>query len=61
MLKLLAIARNALVVVSGIVIFGDHVTPMQFVGYAVTLSFFVFYNFVQFNPDTCASLDSCVR
>jgi len=61
MLKLLAIARNALVVVSGIVIFGDTVTPMQFVGYAITLSFFVFYNFVQFNPDVCVNFDSCAR
>ena len=55
MLKLLAIARNALVVFSGILFFQETVTPMQFVGYAITLVFFVVYNLAQFNPELCAA------
>ena len=47
MLKLLAIARNALVVCSGILLFGDRVTPIQFLGYSITLFFFVVYNCAQ--------------
>jgi len=53
MLKLLAIARNALFVFSGIVFFEDKVTPIQFVGYTVTLVFFVVYNMLQFYPNAC--------
>ena len=55
MLKLLAIARNALVVFSGILFFQETVTPMQFVGYAITLAFFVVYNLAQFYPELCAA------
>jgi len=51
MLKLLAIARNAVVVFSGIVLFQDRVTPIQFLGYAITLFFFVLYNVFQFHPE----------
>ena len=44
MLKLLAISRNAFVVFAGIMLFGDVVGEVQFVGYAVSLVFFVAYN-----------------
>ena len=48
MLKLLAIARNALVVCSGIALYGDRITPVQLFGYVVTLFFFVVYTVLQF-------------
>jgi len=51
MLKLLAIARNAAVVFSGIVLFQDRVTPLQFLGYAITLFFFALYNVFEFHPE----------
>ena len=76
MLKLLAIARNALVVFSGILFFQapsrpkvpcrpprpspltslppplqDRVTPIQFLGYSITLVFFAVYNLMQFYPE----------
>lgn len=54
MLKLLAIARNTLVVFSGIVIFGDHVTNVQFVGYSISLTFFVWYNYLQLKAQQSA-------
>ena len=44
MLKLLAISRNALVVFAGIMAFHDQVAPIQFVGYAISLTFFAAYN-----------------
>ena len=47
MLKLLAISRNALVVVAGIVLFSEHVSGVQFVGYAISLTFFGAYNFAR--------------
>lgn len=50
MLKLLAIARNALVVLSGIVFFADSVTPIQVVGYSVSLFFFSIYNYLLLRP-----------
>ena len=40
MLKLLAISRNALVVLAGIMLFAEHVSPIQFIGYAISLVFF---------------------
>lgn len=43
MLKLLAISRNALVVVSGIVLFQDTVGPLQLAGYLMSLFFFGVY------------------
>ena len=46
MLKLLAISRNAIVVLAGIVIFSDHVTSVQFCGYAISLVFFAAYNYM---------------
>jgi hypothetical protein len=44
MLKLLAISRNTLVVLSGITLFGDVVTRTQFVGYSISLICFGIYN-----------------
>lgn len=55
MLKCLAIARNALVVVAGIVLFGDQVSAVQAFGYAVSLFFFCVYNYLQLWPEPCAS------
>jgi len=46
MLKLLAISRNALVVFAGIVLFSEHVSSIQFVGYAISLTFFAAYNYL---------------
>jgi len=62
MLKLLAIARNALVVLSGILFFGDRVTLLQLLGYSITLVFFVLYNLVQFYPQVAERMiDACWR
>ena len=41
------ISRNALVVVSGIVLFHETVSRVQAVGYFISLSFFVLYNYLQ--------------
>jgi len=46
MLKLLAISRNALVVFAGIILFSEHVSAVQFVGYAISLTFFAVYNYL---------------
>lgn len=46
MLKLLAIARNAFVVLSGIIFFSEHITPVQLAGYSVSLTFFSVYNYL---------------
>ena len=46
MLKLLAIARNAVVVMAGILLFSEHVSNTQLVGYSVSISFFVVYNYL---------------
>ena len=46
MLKLLAISRNALVVFAGIVLFSEHVSELQFVGYSISIAFFAAYNYV---------------
>ena len=46
MLKLLAISRNALVVLAGILLFADHVSRIQFCGYAISLFFFSIYNYL---------------
>ena len=54
MLKLLAIARNALVVFAGIMLFSDRVSTLQFVGYSISLTFFALYNYLQIRPDGCA-------
>mmetsp|Transcript_39372 Transcript_39372/g.86565 ORF Transcript_39372/g.86565 Transcript_39372/m.86565 type:complete len:366 (+) Transcript_39372:244-1341(+) len=47
MLKLLSISRNALVVVAGIFCFQETVTPSQFLGYFITLTFFIVYSVLQ--------------
>ena len=47
MLKLLAVARNALVVVSGMLLYDDKVSLLQACGYSVSLLFFVVYNWLQ--------------
>ena len=46
MLKLLAISRNALVVLAGILLFADQVSRVQFCGYALSLTFFALYNYI---------------
>ena len=46
MLKLLAISRNTLVVFTGIMLFNEHVSNIQFVGYTISLTFFTAYNYV---------------
>ena len=46
MLKLLAISRNALVVFVGIVLFADHVSGIQFLGYTLSILFFAAYNYI---------------
>lgn len=47
MLKLLAISRNAMVVFSGIMLFDESVSSIQAVGYFISLTFFVIYNYLQ--------------
>jgi drug/metabolite transporter (DMT)-like permease len=47
MLKLLAISRNALVVVCGVTVFGEETSPLQMCGYAILLSSFIYYNWLQ--------------
>ena len=47
MLKLLAISRNALVVLCGIFIFGDRLTSLQFFGYGLSVFFFIVYTTMQ--------------
>ena len=46
MLKLLAISRNALVVLAGILLFADQVSRVQFVGYTISIVFFALYNYL---------------
>ena len=46
MLKLLAISRNALVVFVGIVLFAEHVSGIQFLGYTLSILFFAAYNYI---------------
>ncbi len=46
-LKLLAIARNALVVVAGVLVFDETVGELQLLGYAISLTFFLVYNYFQ--------------
>ena len=48
MLKLLAISRNAFVVVSSTFLFDETVTLWQVFGYCVTLVFFLSYTYIQF-------------
>lgn len=47
MVKLLAISRNALIVVAGVFIFGDVTNSVQMCGYAILLTSFVFFNWLQ--------------
>mmetsp|Transcript_23943 Transcript_23943/g.44447 ORF Transcript_23943/g.44447 Transcript_23943/m.44447 type:complete len:374 (+) Transcript_23943:46-1167(+) len=47
-LKLLATARNALLVIFNAVVMAEHVTPLQFFGYTVSLVGFSFYNYVKY-------------
>ena len=59
MLKLLAISRNALVVILGVVIFNEHVSQLQLVGYSISLGFFVLYNYLQVTGgDACLSREA---
>jgi len=48
MLKLLAIARNALVVIAGVLLFEDAVSRVQAAGYAISLTCFALYNYMLF-------------
>jgi len=55
MLKLLSISRNAGVVVSGVVLFGEVISPIQACGYVITLIFFVVYNYLQITAAQAAA------
>ncbi|GAB4823502.1 hypothetical protein N2152v2_010548 [Parachlorella kessleri] len=46
-LKVLGPVKNALVVLSGMVLLHDTVTPLQFIGYSVSLAAFVWYNMIK--------------
>jgi len=44
-LKVLGTARNALLVVSSVYLFGEVVSPLQFLGYSFSLGAFACYSY----------------